>query len=364
MSLLAGIFVLRAAAWAGEEEEWAVKLEAIRKAHALPALAAVAVIKDEIRAQAAVGIRKVDSPERVTLQDKWHIGSCTKSMTATVAAMLVEEGKMTWETKVGDILAEQRETMDPSWRAVTLEMLLAHLGGAPAEPPANLWRNAWARAGTPREQRAHFVHGLLLRRTQAKPGTKFIYSNQGYAIAGAMMERVAGKPWEELMQTMLFAPAHMTSAGFGAPASPGKVDQPWGHAGAELVPVPPGPAADNPPAIGPAGTVHCSLADLAHYGALHARGERGGTMFLQQAGFEKLHRASHGEEYALGWGVEARGWAGGDALMHAGSNTMFQVVIWIAPAKDAVFVAATTAAGKAAERGTDEAIAALLKLLE
>lgn len=315
--LVAGIFVAGAAARAVADDEWAVKLEAIRRAHALPALAAVAVIKDEIRAQAAVGIRKVGAPEAVTLQDKWHIGSCTKSMTATVAAMLVEQGKLRWETKIGDVFREQRETMDPSWETVTLEMLLSHRGGAPAEPPANLWRNAWARAGTPLEQRANFVQGLLLRRTQAPPGTKFIYSNQGYAMAGAMMERVAGKPWEELMQTMLFAPAHMTSAGFGAPASPGKVDQPWGHKGAELAPGPPGPAADNPPAIGPSGTVHCSLPDLAHYGALHAR-----------------------------------------------SNTMFQVVIWIAPAKDAVFVAATNAAGKAAERGTDEAVAAFLKLLK
>jgi CubicO group peptidase (beta-lactamase class C family) len=341
------------------------ELEAIRARHRLPALAAVAVLRDEVRFQGAVGVRKLGSPERVTVNDKWHIGSCTKSMTATLAAMLVEQGKLRWDTKVGDVFPELRETIDPTWQAATLEMLLAHRGGAPAEPPPNLWRNAWAQTGAPREQRLDFVRGLLLRRPQEPPGTKYLYSNQGYAMAGAMIERVSGKPWEELMRTMLFAPCNMNSAGFGAPASLGKVDQPWGHAGTEMKPVPPGPKADNPPAIGPAGTVHCSLADFAHYAALHALGEKHGTLFLKRASFVKLHTPVAGQDYALGWISVPRSWAGGNALNHHGSNTMFFAVIWIAPAKDAVFVAATNAAGEAAEKATDEAIGALIgKLLK
>jgi CubicO group peptidase (beta-lactamase class C family) len=340
-------------------------LEAIRARHQIPALAAVAMIKDEVRVQGAVGVRKLGAPDRVTVNDKWHVGSCTKSMTATLAAMLVEQGKLRWDTKVADIFPDQRETMDPSWSPVTLEMLLAHRSGAPAEAPPNLWRNAWARTGAPREQRFDFIRGLVMRRTQEPPGAKFIYSNQGYAIAGAMIERVMGQGWEELMKTMLFGPCHMASAGFGAPAALGKIDQPWGHEGAEMAPVPPGPQADNPPAIGPAGTVHCTLADLAHYAALHALGEKHGTLFLKREGFVKLHTAWPGQEYALGWIVAPREWAGGNALNHNGSNTMFFVAMWIAPAKDAVFIAATNCAGREAEQATDEAVGSLIgKLLK
>jgi len=336
------------------------ELEAIRAKHQLPSLAALAMRGGEVRVAGAAGVRRLGSPEPVTRNDKWHVGSCTKSMTATLAAMFVEQGKIRWDTKIGDVFPELRETMEPSWQPVTLEMLLTQRSGAPGEPPANLWRNAWGRTGSPVEQRMNFVSGLVLRRTQEPPGTKFLYSNQGYAIAGAMLERVGGKPWEELLRTLLFEPCNMTSAGFGAPASPGKIDQPWGHLGAEIKPVPSGPAADNPPAIGPAGAVHCTLTDLARYGALHALGERHGTMFLQRAGFLKLHTPPDGQDYAAGWFVVPRGWAGGKALTHNGSNTMFFAVIWIAPAKDAVFVAATNCGGAAAQMATEEAVSALI----
>ncbi len=339
---------------------FAAELEAIRARQQIPALAALAMTGGEVRMAGAVGVRKLGAIEPVTRNDKWHIGSCTKSMTATLAAMFVEQGKLRWGTRIGDVFPELRETMDPSWQPVTLEMLLTHRSGAPAEPPANLWRNACARTGPAVEQRMNFVTGLFMRRTQEPAGTKFVYSNQGYAIAGAMLERVAGRPWEDLMRTMLFEPCNMTSAGFGAPASLGKIDQPWGHAGSGMKPVPPGPDADNPPAIGPAGTVHCTLADFARYAALHALGDRAGTMFLRRESFRKLHTPVEGREYASGWVSTPRDWAGGNALTHTGSNTMFFFVVWIAPARDAVFVAATNCAGAAAEKATDEAVSALI----
>jgi CubicO group peptidase (beta-lactamase class C family) len=364
------ILILRAAAFfllgmlgmarAQSSAEYSAELEAIRAKHQIPALAALAMTGGEVRLAGAVGVRKLGAREAVTQNDKWHIGSCTKSMTATLAAMFVEQGKIRWDTKISEVFPEFRETMEPSWQPVTLEMLLTHRSGAPAEAPANLWRNARGRTGSAIDQRMNFVSGLLLRRTEEPPGTKYLYSNQGYAIAGAMLERVGSKPWEELMRTMVFEPCHMTSSGFGVPASLGKIDQPWGHVGSEMKPMPPGPDADNPPAIGPAGTVHCSLVDFARYAAMHALGERVGTLFLRKESFLKLHTPVDGQEYASGWAAVPRGWAGGTALTHAGSNTMFYFVVWIAPAKDAVFVAATNCAGKPAQQATDEAISALI----
>lgn len=351
---------LSATVHAQSSKDLNAELEAIRAKHQIPALAALAMTGGEVRMEGAVGVRKLGASELVTTSDKWHIGSCTKPMTATLAAMFVEQGKLRWDSKIGEVFPELRETMEPSWKAATLEMLLTHRAGAPGDAPPNLWRNAWARTGPATEQRMNFVTGLLLRRTQEPPGTKYIYSNQGYAIAGAMVERVGGRPWEELMQTMLFAPCNMKSAGFGAPASPGKIDQPWGHSAPEMTPVAPGPNADNPPAIGPAGTVHCTLADFARFAALHALGERVGTMFLKRESFQKLHTPGENQEYASGWIVAPRDWAGGTALTHAGSNTMFYCVIWIAPARDAVFVAATNCVGSGAQHATDEAVSALI----
>ena len=59
-----------------------------------------------------------------------------------------------------------------------------------------------------------------------------------------MLEKIAGKPWEDLITEKLFKPLHMDSAGFGAPGTIGKVDQPWGHTQTSL-PV----QIDNPPAF-------------------------------------------------------------------------------------------------------------------
>src|SRR5947209_5537965 len=88
-----------------------------------------------------------------------------------------------------------------------------------------------ALASAAMHQRYSLLRGLVTRPIAAPRGSKFIYSNEGYAIAGAMIERVTGRAWEDLMRERIFEPLGMKSAGFGTPASPGEVDQPWGHAG-------------------------------------------------------------------------------------------------------------------------------------
>lgn len=340
-------------------------LETLREKHKLPALAAAAVREGAIVESAAVGVRKQGASDAVTIDDKWHIGSCTKSMTATLAAMLVEEGKLQWSTTVAEVFPAP-EKMRDAWRGVTIEQLLTHRSGAPGDAPDDLWAAAWEAKGAPREQRLAFVRGLLGREPTAPPHSKFIYSNQGYAIAGAMLEKITGEAWEELLRERLFTPLKMDSAGFGAPgnAAAKSPDQPWGHRTRMLMfteAVAPGREADNPAAIGPAGTVHCSIGDFARYAGWHARGARAGSTLLTDASFTKLHHAAAGGDYAMGWIVAPRKWAGGLALTHAGSNTMWFAVMWLAPEKDAAFVAATNIAGPAAQRACDDAVSLLIR---
>lgn len=335
-------------------------LESLRQKHQLPALAAAVVVDGRIVVTNAVGFRKEGGTERVTVNDTFHLGSVTKSMTATVAAMLVEQGKCSWTTTIGDALPDLKPGIHSDYLGVTLEQLLSNRGGAPGDAPADLWRRAWAAKGTASEQRLAFVRGLLARKPAAPPGTEYVYSNQGYAIAGVMLEKVSGKTWEDLLRSRLFEPLGMTSAGFGAPSSIGKVDQPWGHVKSKLTgnkPVPPGPQADNPLAISPAGAVHCSIGDLAKYAAFHASGEKGKSVLLKAESFKKLHTAI-GADYALGWVVTQRPWAKGTALTHTGSNTMFYVVVWVAPGIDCAVVVATNIGDSF--NGCDEAAGKLI----
>ena len=335
-------------------------LERIRDKHQIPAMAAAAIVDGEIVAIGAAGVRCVDDPTPVTINDIWHLGSCTKSMTASVAAMLVEEGKLAWDTTMSDVLSEI--DMKEAWCRVTLEDLLVHRGGAPHEPPRHLWKQACEQNGTPTEQRLAFIRGILAEEPEKPPGTKWIYSDSGYAIAGAMMERVTGQAWEDLMRERLFLPLGMMSAGFGAPATPGKVDQPWGHLGDEapFKPVPPGPMADNPPALGPAGAVHCSIADFARYTAWHVAGDRGEGWLLEPETFKKLHEPDEDQTYGMGWCNLHRRWAGGIALMHNGDNTMFYAVMWLGPGANTAFVATANADGYDATDACDDAIRHLI----
>ncbi|MDR3456938.1 MAG: serine hydrolase [Verrucomicrobiae bacterium] len=333
-------------------------LEAIRKQHDLPALAVVVVKDGQICDRAVAGVRKYGDTTPVTTNDVFHIGSCTKSMTATLTAMLIEEGKLHWDTTIAGVFPEWKGKMDPQYEAVTVEQLLHHRGGVPGEPPPAAWKQAWKEKGSPTEQRREFIEAVLAQPPATAPGTKMIYSNQGYAIIGAMLEKITGQAYETLITERLFKPLHMDTAGFGPPGTTGQVDQPWGHVHKLFMTIP--IQLDNPPAIASAGRVHCSLDDLARFARLHLQGATNGL--LKPETLARLHALPGApsadnelENYACGWVVLQRDWAGGTALMHNGSNTMWYIVMWLAPGKDFAVIAATNIAGPGAEQGCDDA---------
>jgi CubicO group peptidase (beta-lactamase class C family) len=340
-------------------------LEPIRKSYKLPALAAAIIKPGGTTLRGAVGVRRAGHGERVNLDDRFHIGSCTKSMTATVCAILVEQGKLQWNTTIADTFPQLAAKIHPDYRAVTLEQLLRHRSGLPEdrEPDAVLWPKICALTGPLKEQRRALVEMVLQQKPAAPPGTKFQYSNDGYTIAGAMCEQATGQVWEALMRERLFQPLRMTTAGFGPPGKPEAVDEPWGHLleGQKWQPLAPDSEADNPPVIGPAGSVHCSIGDWARYAAFHLRGQLGEKKLLKPETLQKLHTAREGDDYAFGWLVAARDWAGGKALTHGGSNTFWFAVIWLAPARDSAFLAATNLGNDTAFAGCDAAIAKLIE---
>ncbi len=352
----------------------------IRDKASIPALAAVAIKDGQILAQGCAGVRDVTAIDEVTINDKFHLGSCTKAMTATMIARLVDRGVLRWDMTLGQVFAD-RPAIHEKFRSARLDQLLTNRGGFPRETPNDLWATLFQREGTPTAQRLQLLDGMCIVAPEYEPGTKFVYSNQNFAVAGAMAEKVTGKAWEDLMRDELFAPLGITSAGFGAPGSAIQVDQPRGHMGKRdtLMPAVPGPSADNPPAIGPAGTVHMSLPNWARFVALHARADRAllDAKPSDDAAFElvskpsmtKLHQAIDGEGagmkntdtsgYAMGWGVASRPWADGRVLTHSGSNTMWFCVVWIAPKKDFAVLVATNA-GLDAAGAADQAVGAII----
>jgi CubicO group peptidase (beta-lactamase class C family) len=339
-------------------------LQGVREQSRVPALAAAVVWSNHIVAFGAVGIRKSGATNAVTPRDKFHIGSCTKSMTATLAAMLVEQGDFSWNTTIGSGFPAWSAELHSDYAGVTLEQLLSHTAGVPGDlVKAGVWTHVWARSGeAPEQQRLDLARELLTRAPEVKPGDKFIYANAGYTIAGVMIERRERRAWEDLLRERLFKPLGMDSAGYGAPGDARQIDQPWGHAlkDGRPVPEPPGAKADNPAAIGPGGTVHCSIIDFARYANLHLQGERGASRLLRAETFRKLHAPMPGRDYALGWHVTSRPWAKGRTLTHNGTNTRNFAVMWLAPEIEFGVVVACNLGGKTAEKACDTTASRLI----
>lgn len=334
-------------------------LESQRADADLPALGAMAFTSSKILDQAVTGRRlRTTANAKVTLADRFHVGSLTKSMTAVLAAQGVEKGRLQWDSRLGDVL--KGISMHRQVRPVTLWQLLRHRSGLRRDIPDGLYYDLKLSDIPPMRQRRELAKVMLAEPPIRDPETAYEYSNAGYAFAGLMLETVAKTPWESMVERDLFAPLGLKSGGFGAPAKdPDKVDQPWGHR-ADGTPVRPGPQADNVPAIGPAGTVHLSLPDFARYAQWHLRAAAPKPALIGAESMARLHGAGQPDDYYGGWNRAARGWAGGQAITHTGSNTMFFAVVWLAPARDFGVLAACNQGGEAAEKACDALCAHLI----
>jgi CubicO group peptidase (beta-lactamase class C family) len=342
-------------------------LEPIRQRYGLPAMAAAVILDGRTIVWDATGVRKAGSDVKVTPNDKFHIGSCTKAMTATLIAMLVERGKLRWDITLSSALPDMADEMHPDYRNVTLSHLLDHRGGLPSKhrswPEGKSFTDMHNLPGSTMEQRLTYARMILHQEPEAKPGTTYIYSNAGYSVAGVVAEQAMKRPWESLMRTMLFEPLGMRTAGFGAMGTPGKIDQPWQHIikDDKLVAVEPGRLSDNPAVLGPGGTVHCSIRDWAKFVIEHLKGARDAGGLLKGETFELLHTPGFGGDYASGWIVTKRDWGGGKVLTHTGSNNISFAVVWMAPKRDFAVLVASNQGGGDVAKACDEACWMLIK---
>ncbi|MCC6428658.1 MAG: beta-lactamase family protein [Phycisphaerales bacterium] len=344
------------------------KLESIREKHKAPALAGAVVTADRLEILGASGIRSVGHNEAITPQDKFHIGSCTKAMTATLIAILVEKGTLKWETTLPEALPDLKDSIHEKYRDVTIADLLTQRSGVTADMQKDGLFMSLFKADADMQALRHQATKTMLSWEPSHDRSKFVYANGNFLIAGHIAEVATGKTWEDLMRSLLFEPLGMTSAGFGAPGGDAVIDQPRGHhpsAGA-------GVRFDNPAAIGPAGTVHATLEDWGKFISLHLRGAKAdqkvGDVTITTQTFMKLHEPikGNGADYAMGWGIGQRPWAKGPAgdttvWSHSGSNTLWFCVVWAAPDAGFAVLAASNIGGDGAAKACDDVCDALIR---
>ena len=345
--------------------------------YGLPAVAAAVARNGSVLAAGAVGTRRLGTRAPVTLDDRFHLGSDTKAMTALLAAMLIEEGRLRWDSTVGELFPELAGRMDPGLSKVTLTQLLSHTSGVPSDNAAftDAMQRSLAQDGNLDELRYWLLREWCPQPLVSRPGTTFAYANMNYVIAGAMLERLTGRTWDELIVERVFAPLDLRTAGLGNQASLGRVDAPLGHALADGKPkaMLAGPNGDNPPVIGPAGIAHMSVLDFARWAAWNAGEGAHPPSLVQPETLRRLHTpvisiapdgaakpgTPPGGKYALGWGQVSVDWAPRPLIFHGGSNGMNVAHIWLDVAEDAALVVLTDVGGERAEQGL-RAIAAEL----
>ena len=331
-------------------------LDQARTAHGVPAVAVVLIEGDSIVEIGVSGTRVIDGQEPVTTNDQWHLGSISKSITSTLVAIFIERGVLDWDTTVADVLLTDIPDMRSEYHNVRVEELMAHTGGLPVD----MMRSNAALAGdynddSPLSMTARRLgwSADMLRLPPETAVGRHQYSNANYIVLGAIIEKVTGELWEDLLMRELFSPLAMPNSGFGAPGMAGMRTQPWGHVeqGGLWRAIDPGDDdAENALAVGPAGTVHTTLRDFTGYMAAHLAGERGEDGLLTAATFARLHAPQPGTDYGGGWVTDNNGWAGSRSFWHNGSNGRWFAHTVIAPDRNAaVFVASNSGSRAAVE---------------
>lgn len=336
----------------------AAALERVRIKHNVPALSAAIVTSRGIDGLAAVGVRKAGTTVPVTTDDLWHLGSNTKAMTASLVARMVERGLIDWNSTVASVFPDLASEFAAQARTITVMHLLTHHAGL----PENLDWQRLSSNRTVREVRLEALKKALASPPAHVPGSKFLYSNVGYVVVGAMIERVTRKPWEQAIRNDLFDPLAMKRTGFGGTGTRGGIDQPWGHTSSGKPVSFNGPDMDNPPVLGPAGRVHAPMNDWARFISDQLIGARGRRALLKPSSYAVLHTPPFDDTHAAGWIVVQRDWGGGKVLNHCGCNTMNYANAWLAPSLDFAVLICVNQGDNTAFNATDEVAQALIQI--
>jgi CubicO group peptidase (beta-lactamase class C family) len=268
---------------------------------------AIAVVKDgQVIYARGFGQRDVEKKQPVTPGTLFAIGSCTKAFTTFVMGTLVDEGKLEWDIPARTYLPGLRMNDPIATESITPRDLVTHRSGLPRHDL--FWYNTHRTGKDVFARLAHFEHTEPLR-------SKFQYNNMMFMLAGYLIEKVDGRPWEESVRARILRPLGMDSSNFSVLDSQ-KADDfalPYDEQEGKVRVIP----FRDITSVGPAGSINSSVADMARWVAVHTHGGKiDGKAIISPAVLNDLHtpqmtigQPSSKKEispgsYALGWMVD------------------------------------------------------------
>jgi CubicO group peptidase (beta-lactamase class C family) len=170
--------------------------------------AALGIIHDGVTETAYAGITSVADPLPVDADTLFQTGSITKTMTATVAVRLAEDGRLDLDAPVRTYIPELRLADEDAARVVTVRHMLTHSGG---------WLGDYFEdTGRGDDALARIVANLGELPQLTDPGTQWHYGNSGFYVAGRVIEVVTGRTFEDAVRELLLQPLGMTRSVFFA----------------------------------------------------------------------------------------------------------------------------------------------------
>jgi D-alanyl-D-alanine carboxypeptidase len=169
---------------------------------------------DRVLVRKAVGLADREQQVPMTPESRINIGSITKAFTGVSILRLAQDGRLHLDDPMGKYV--DGFPSDVANR-VTIRMLLQHRSGMGDFFPSPQFR------ADPSKVRTLDDYLRIARSTplEFEPGARQRYSNLGYVVLGAIVQRVSGKPWDEALREYVYAPARMTASGTYERSAPG-----------------------------------------------------------------------------------------------------------------------------------------------
>jgi len=281
-------------------------VEQVRTGWKIPGVAVGIVRNDSLIYARGFGVKVLGGTDSVTPQTLFAIGSNTKSFTATAAAMMVDDGKMTWNDKVtrwlpGFALYDPYVT-----RELTLRDVLSHRSGLGRRGDA-LWY------GTD-YSREEILHRIRYLKPNAGFRTEMGYQNIMFLAGGQMVGQASGAGYDETIRRRIFAPLGMVTSNLSPKDLPaqGDVSTPHSIARGGVKPI----QWRNLDNVAPAGSINSNVVEMAQYLRMHlGNGTYRGTRLVTAANLNVTKTPhvntggvgdslSHFAGYGLGWVVQ------------------------------------------------------------
>jgi CubicO group peptidase (beta-lactamase class C family) len=218
----------------------------------------LAIVKDgQVLLAKGYGVKKLGEPAPVDAQSLFGIASNSKLFTAVALGTLVDEGKISWDSRVVDYLPEFMMSDPYVTREMMVKDLLCHRSGLGLGAGDLMF---WPATTLTREEILHRVRFI-------KPAysfrTTYAYSNLMFAVAGELLAKVSGRPWEDFVQEKIQKRAGMTYSNTRCSLVAKEANVAWPHARVEgqVKPIKP----YLPDNINPAGGINSCAEDMAKW---------------------------------------------------------------------------------------------------